>query len=442
MPYNIELQVAGFLFVTVLCLVFFSKPRWQCIQNNIFRGLLVITPVEVLFDCLSVIAIAHGDTHPKLERFFGVGYLILLLIWVATCIIYIIANTFHDNMTTKGFKIRKGLMYFSGGSCLLAIFGVLYFPLYFFHEGRTVYSYGPSTVVAYGYFTICVLIALACFFVSYRHMGWKRRIPILFFTLMNCVVALFQKLSPELLIIGFFTTLCVFIMYLTLEDPDMDMIEKLDAANKRANELLLNVLPTSIATKLSNQNALQPITEYYENVTIAFLDIVDFTKMSSQVGPASLVRLLNALFSEIDVLLDRYRIEKIKTIGDAYMVASGVPEKYPEHTKEMLLFLQDVLDYMNDFNKRNKSSLQIRIGVHCGPVVAGVIGKKKFIYDLWGASVNFASRMESNGESNKIQISEAVYEFIKDDKDFSFSLREGLSIKGVGVCNAYIVERT
>ena len=96
---------------------------------------------------------------------------------------------------------------------------------------------------------------------------------------MNCVVALFQKLSPELLIIGFFTTLCVFIMYLTLEDPDMDMIEKLDAANKRANELLLNVLPTSIATKLSNQNALQPITEYYENVTIAFLDIVDFTKI-------------------------------------------------------------------------------------------------------------------------------------------------------------------
>lgn len=439
MLYNIELQLAGFLFISVLSIVFFSKPRWKCIQNTIFRFLLIVTLIEIFFDFSSVIAIAHGEKYPFWERFFGVGYLVCLVIWVSTCVIYIISNTFHENMTEKGYKIRKFLMYFICCSGILGIIGVFMTPLYFFHDGRTVYSYGASTSVAYTHFVVCVIIALSCFLVSFRYVSWKRRIPIIFFTLMDCVVALSQKLYPELLLIGFFSAMCVFIMYLTLENPDMDMIAKLDAANKRSNDLLLNVLPNSIATKLSNQNALKPITEYYENVTIAFMDIVDFTKMSSKIGPESLVRLLNDLFSEIDLLLDRYRIEKIKTIGDAYMVASGVPEKYPEHTKEMILFLQNVLEYMNDFNKRNKSSLQIRIGVHCGPVVAGVIGKKKFIYDLWGASVNFASRMESHGVSNKIQVSEDVYNLLKNDTSLNFMLREDIQIKGVGSCNAYLI---
>lgn len=439
MSYNIEFQISGLIFISILGIVFFSKPRWKCLQNTIFRVLLIVTFIELLFDIISVITISHMEKIPLLNAFFARGYLVCLVLWVATCVIYIISNTIYDNISSGGYKRRIVVMNVIGVSAIIAIFCVLLTPLSYFHKGRCVYTYGTATVCAYVFFVYCVLIALCCFFASYKYIPWKRRIPVLFFTIMDCIVALSQNRFPELLIIGFFTAVCVFIMHMTLEDPDMDMIDKLDAANKRANELLLNVLPNSIATKLSNQAAVQPITEYYENVTIAFMDIVGFTNMSAKVGPESLVRLLNSLFSEIDVLLDKYRIEKIKTIGDAYMVASGVPEKYPQHTKEMILFLQEVLAYMDVFNERNKSSLQIRIGVHCGPVVAGVIGKKKFIYDLWGASVNFASRMESHGLSNRIQVSESVYNALCQDPDFTFELRENLKIKGVGESNAYVI---
>lgn len=255
---------------------------------------------------------------------------------------------------------------------------------------------------------------------------------------MEGCVALIQSLLPGILIIGFGSALCLFIMYLTMENPDMDLIDKLDKANRRTNELLLNILPYPIACKLFSQPEIEQVTESYKNVTVAFFDIVDFTKMSVVLGAEPLVKLLNMLFCEIDSLLDKYRIEKIKTIGDAYMVAAGVPERYADHTLEMIYFCEDVLKLINDFNSRNKSELKIRIGVHCGPVVAGIIGKKKYIYDLWGETVNFASRMESTGVSDRIQVSESVYEKISFLPTHNFEKRE-ISIKGIGMSTAYIV---
>ena len=147
---------------------------------------------------------------------------------------------------------------------------------------------------------------------------------------------------------------------------------------------------------------------------------------------------MNLFFCEIDSLLDKYKIEKIKTIGDAYMVAAGVPERYADHTLEMIYFCEDVLKLIKDFNARNNSELKIRIGVHCGPVVAGIIGKKKYTYDLWGETVNFASRMESTGVSDRIQVSQAVYEKISFLPTHNFEKRE-IFIKGVGMSTTYIV---
>jgi class 3 adenylate cyclase len=256
------------------------------------------------------------------------------------------------------------------------------------------------------------------------------------FTIMEGSVALFQMHFKNPLIIGFGSAVCVFIMYMTLENPDMDMINKLNEANRRINNLLLNILPASIVAELKEKPST--FTEKYDNVTVAFMDIVDFTKMSSVVGSEKLVNILNSLFSEFDMLLDEYRIEKIKTIGDAYMVASGLPERYENNCEEMLKFLIQAQRTVADFNKRHNTTLQMRIGMNSGPVVAGIIGKKKFIYDLWGSTVNFASRMESSGVPDRIQVSEDVYTIMKDK--YKFERRIPVEIKSFGVCLCYLLE--
>lgn len=438
MSFNIEFQIASFLFVTILGIIFFSKPRWNCIQNTLFRVLIISTWIELFFDIVSVITIYYKDEFPSIANFFCKGYLFFMYLWTAIIVFYIISNTLHENMSKIGILARKILVGSIIVLCLASISTLFIFPIQYGGSGRYVYTYGISPTCAYLFSAYSVGLALVCFIASFKYVGWNRRIPTLFFTLMEGVVALMQSLITGSLIIGLGSALCLFIIYLTMENPDMDLIDKLDKANRRTNELLLNILPYPIACKLFSHPEFEQVTESYKNVTVSFIDIVDFTKMSSLLGSETLVKLLNQLFCEIDSLLDKYRIEKIKTIGDAYMVAAGVPERYADHTLEMIYFCEDVLRLIKDFNLRNKSELKIRIGVHCGPVVAGIIGKKKYIYDLWGETVNFASRMESTGVSDRIQVSQSVYEKISFLPTHNFEKRE-ISIKGVGMSTTYLV---
>lgn len=438
MSYNIELQVAGFLFTTILGIVFFSKPRWRCIQNAIFRVLLIITWVELFFDFVSVITLYHRDKIPFITEFFCRGYLISMFLWTFTIVVYVISNTFHENMTKKGLLIRKILVLAFFIPCVVGIILTFIFPLEYAGSGRYLYTCGIVPNYIYMFSAYAVFSSFVFFLVNLKLVSWSRRIPVLFFVVMEAVAAYVQFFFEGLLIIGFGSSLCLFIMYLTMENPDMDLIDKLDKATRKSNDLLLNILPYPIACKLFSQSKIEQVTEAYKNVTVSFIDIVDFTKMSSLLGSETLVKLLNQLFCEIDSLLDKYKIEKIKTIGDAYMVAAGVPERYADHTLEMIYFCEDVLKLIKDFNARNNSELKIRIGVHCGPVVAGIIGKKKYTYDLWGETVNFASRMESTGVSDRIQVSQAVYEKISFLPTHNFEKRE-IFIKGVGMSTTYIV---
>ena len=192
----------------------------------------------------------------------------------------------------------------------------------------------------------------------------------------------------------------------------------------------------------------EKVIEEFEDVTVAFIDIVGFTELSNAIGHVKTVDLLNEFFSQIDELLDSYSVEKIKTIGDAYMIAAGVPERYEGHQVEMLNFLFAVQDLTVRFNSAHQTypDLSIRIGANSGPVVAGVIGEKKFVYDMWGATVNFASRMESNGEPSRIQISTALYAKLLQNPvvagNYLFQKREGVEIKGCGQCTTYFVTST
>lgn len=197
---------------------------------------------------------------------------------------------------------------------------------------------------------------------------------------------------------------------------------------ERSEQLLLNILPASIAERLkANQ---QTIADGFEEVSILFADLVGFTRLAAKTSPPELVAMLNKLFSEFDRLTARYNVEKIKTIGDAYMVCAGLPEARVDHAEVIAEMALSMREAVASYNRANNTDLSIRIGINSGPVVAGVIGLKKFIYDLWGDTVNVASRMESHGLPNRIQISEATMRHLEEL--YECEPREPVDVKGVG----------
>src|SRR4029453_19333755 len=179
-------------------------------------------------------------------------------------------------------------------------------------------------------------------------------------------------------------------------------------AQERAESLLLNILPGSIAERL--KDSPQTIADQFPAASVLFADVVDFTPRSDRLTAAEVVGLLDRLFSEFDTLAERYGLEKIKTIGDAYMVASGVPDPRPDHARVLALLALDMVAATRSDGAVGDLALALRIGINSGPVVAGVIGRKKFLYDLWGDAVNIASRMESQGTAGRIQITRSTCE--------------------------------
>jgi class 3 adenylate cyclase len=212
-------------------------------------------------------------------------------------------------------------------------------------------------------------------------------------------------------------------------------VHALAAEKARAEELLLNVLPASIAERL--KRGQRPIADGFPRVSVLFADIVGFTKMSERVTPVELVDRLNRMFSSFDDLADKLKLEKIKTIGDAYMVAGGLHSHEYDHAQtiaEMALGMQRrALEFSRDFGE----DLSIRIGIHTGPVVAGVIGKRKFIYDVWGDTVNTASRMESHGEPGTVHVTEETRQLLKDM--YILTPRGEITVKGKGAMRTWFL---
>lgn len=205
------------------------------------------------------------------------------------------------------------------------------------------------------------------------------------------------------------------------------VLERLGFERGRSESLLLNVLPREVAAELKERG--ETTARRFDSVSVLFADIVGFTPMSEQMDPEEMVDRLNEVFTHFDTLAERYGVEKIRTIGDNYMVASGVPIPREDHAKASAQMALEMIDYAED------GPLSFRIGINSGPVVAGVIGTKKFQYDVWGDTVNTASRMESHGEPGRIQISEATYTLINDE--FICTPRGPIEVKGKGTLNTW-----
>jgi class 3 adenylate cyclase len=221
-----------------------------------------------------------------------------------------------------------------------------------------------------------------------------------------------------------------------LENRVEERTRALKLEKERSQSLLLNILPIDVADELT-RNPDKTIAKKFSNATVLFTDIVGFTKMSDNMAAEEVVTMLNSLISKFDERAKREHIEKIKTIGDAYMAAVGLSEASNQDASTMIQFAQGLIQDVRDFNAQNNSNLQIRLGINTGNLVAGVIGKSKFIYDIWGDTVNVASRMESTGRPMKIHVTETTFEQTKDK--FSYSESAEIEVKGKGLMKTYFL---
>lgn len=212
-------------------------------------------------------------------------------------------------------------------------------------------------------------------------------------------------------------------------------VQQKNMFQEKSETLLLNVLPKEIAAILKNES--RTIADHYEEASVLFADMVGFTPLSAQLPPVEMVELLNEVFSFFDSLLDKYGVEKIRTIGDSYMVASGVPRGRLDHAQALVCMALEMRDYIATHAFQNGQRVNFRIGVNSGSMIAGVIGRRKFVYDVWGDAVNIASRMESHGLGGAVQITQATYELIKDE--FVCEPRGTVNVKGKGEMDVWLV---
>ena len=221
------------------------------------------------------------------------------------------------------------------------------------------------------------------------------------------------------------------------------LYDQVMAEQKLSERLLLNVMPHAIAEHLKGRPEViadsftEVISDSFAEVTVLFADIVGFTQFSVGVSPEQLVMFLNEIFTDFDSIADNHGLEKIKTIGDAYMAVAGIPVPVVGHLVRTAHMALDMMGALEVFNRRNGCTLQMRIGIHSGPVVAGVIGKRKFIYDLWGDTVNTASRMESHGMAGRIQITESCAKRLA--VPFILENRGVIDVKGKGEMNTWFL---
>ena len=205
---------------------------------------------------------------------------------------------------------------------------------------------------------------------------------------------------------------------------------------EKSDELLLNILPKRVADELKSTGKSK--TKKHENVTILFTDFMDFTTLVLSIAPVKLVQELNDIFGHFDDIMEEFQIEKIKTIGDAYLAVCGLPEENSDHAIRCIDAAKQMILFLEDRNSKNEIQWKMRIGIHSGPIVAGVVGKKKYAYDIFGDTVNTASRIETNGEVGKINISQTTYDLIKGK--YNCFPRGQIYAKGKGNLNMYFVQ--
>ncbi len=221
-----------------------------------------------------------------------------------------------------------------------------------------------------------------------------------------------------------------------LEEKVKVRTQELEEEKEKSERLLLNILPGEIAEELKQQGSVQP--RRYDDVTVIFLDIVGFTRIAEQMPPEALIEELDYYFKAFDNIFQKHRVEKIKTIGDAYLAVSGLPIPDGNHAVNAIEAAREIMDFVNTEKGRRAASFDLRIGIHSGSVIAGVVGNTKFAFDIWGDNVNTAARLESNGEKGRINVSESTFRLANGQ--YTFEQRGKVSAKYKGEIEMYFLK--
>jgi class 3 adenylate cyclase len=221
-----------------------------------------------------------------------------------------------------------------------------------------------------------------------------------------------------------------------LRDRERAMMEEIRIAKERNESLLLSILPRAVVDRIND--GANMVADHIPEATIVFADIVNFTPFTGKMNPAEVVGVLNRIFSAFDRLVDQHRAEKIKTIGDGYMVAVGIPEPCDDHAGIAARLSLTMLEGFSAIRNEMDAPIQLRIGIHTGPAIAGVIGERKFAYDIWGTTVNIASRMESHGVPGRVHVSKAVADRVAGR--FTLTPRGAVEVKGAGLMETFFLE--
>jgi adenylate cyclase len=211
--------------------------------------------------------------------------------------------------------------------------------------------------------------------------------------------------------------------------------KKIAQEKEKSDALLLNILPHEVAEELKHNGKTE--AKHYEEVTVLFTDFAGFTAKAQSLGVQEVLDELNTCFTAFDNIIERYGLEKIKTIGDAYLAVSGLPQSNAQHAKNAVNATREILRFIEERKRLSKNALDIRIGIHSGPVIAGIVGVKKFAFDIWGDTVNTAARMEQNSKKGSINVSHTTYTLTKDD--FEYDYRGTIATKGKGELDMYFL---
>lgn len=383
---------------------------------------------------INVIAIAGFFITFAYVAGFGVLQFLFGETYYKTSLLEIIGCAFFSVVFT--FTARRKRIYAAITLTLIGLLEAFIYPVFFFGHASGVHfftiAFPPLCLLMfnnrsdYKYFVFFALVCTVCFLYS-EFLLKEAYFPVFPKTFEITYLHLVNAVGTIGLV-----SVSVFVFAYDLNDAR----DKIALEHERANTLLLNILPGSVAEKLKEKK--ENIAEGYSEASIMFADIVGFTELAARYKPEEVVGLLNLYFTKFDEIMDDYGIEKIKTIGDAYMAAAGIPDPCDDHAEKLVNFAMEIMKQTHDISQINGVDIELRIGINSGPVTAGVIGTKKFIYDLWGDAVNIASRMESHGLPGKIQVTSRTYDILKHQYDFHS--RGPIFVKGKGELDVYLLE--